>query len=444
MLKTRNLFLWFKLRVWFIMKKKLLFDATVIANAVYKNAGRSGIFFASYNILAGLVNSGKFDVYLYSNLRNVECLNGIIGNDECLREKLQIAPMFSKRDLAQAYWLFQKSECKRHKLGLRRKLYVKFRLLLAEFLSSSNRRKEKFLKSVDFYFSPMEAVPKEIASFPNIKKFVFLHDAIPVLFPDFYPEMKKGGYWYQALLDSLNKKDIYFANSQSTKNDFVRLFPQIDKNNIHVVPLAASDNFYCCQDEAVKSFVRKKYNIPEGVNYIFSLCTLEPRKNLIFAVKNFIRFVRENNLENLYLVLGGGHWDSFIKSLEDEIGNFEEYKKFIVRAGYVDDEDLAPLFSGAEFFIYPSLYEGFGMPVLEAMQCGCPVICSETSSMPEVIGDAGIMFNPRDDEAFLNALKQMYEDENFRKKSAQRGLLRAKEFSWKKTADLIIEELNHA
>lgn len=425
------------------MKKKLLFDATVIANAVYKNASRSGIFFASYNILTGVVNSGKFDVYLYSNLKNVECLRSIVEDDKCLRGKVRIAPIFSKRDFAQAHWMLQKSECKRRKLGLRRKLYIKFRLFLAKFLSSSNRQKEEFLKMVSVYFSPMEAVPKEVCVFPNIRKFVFLHDAIPVLFPDFYPEMKKGGYWYQVLLDSLNKEDVYFANSQSTKNDFVRLFPQIEKDNIHVVPLAASDNFYACKDEGIVSAARRKYHIPEKAKYIFSLCTLEPRKNLIFAAKNFIRFIKDNKLEDLYLVLGGGHWDSFIHSLENEVENFEDYKKFIIRAGYVDDEDLAPLFSGAEFFIYPSLYEGFGMPVLEAMQCGCPVICSETSSMPEVIGEAGLMFNPKDDKAFVKALERMYRDDDFRRESGQKGMLRAKNFSWKKTSDLIVKELEH-
>ena len=164
---------------------------------------------------------------------------------------------------------------------------------------------------------------------------------------------------------------------------------------------------------------------------------------MIFAAKNFIRFIKDNKLEDLYLVLGGGHWDSFIHSLENEVENFEDYKKFIIRAGYVDDEDLAPLFSGAEFFIYPSLYEGFGMPVLEAMQCGCPVICSETSSMPEVIGEAGLMFNPKDDKAFVKALERMYRDDDFRRESGQKGMLRAKNFSWKKTSDLIVEELEH-
>ena len=240
------------------MKKKLLFDATVIANAVYKNASRSGIFFASYNILAGLVNSEKFDVYLYSNLKNVECLKRVIQKDIVLG-KVQIAPIFSKKEIMRAYWLFEKSECKRQNLGLRRKLYIKFRLFLAKFLLSSNRQKEEFLKTVSVYFSPMEAVPKDIASFSNIKKFVFLHDAIPVLFPEFYPEMKKGGYWYQALLDSLNKEDVYFANSQSTKNDFVRLFPQIEKDNIHVVPLAASDNCFCGEAEISYSGKSKIY-----------------------------------------------------------------------------------------------------------------------------------------------------------------------------------------
>ena len=143
-------------------------------------------------------------------------------------------------------------------------------------------------------------------------------------------------------------------------------------------------------------------------------------------------------------VLGGGHWHKFLPMLEKEIADLGDLKEKILKIGYVDDVDLAPLYSGAKMFVYPSLYEGFGLPVLEAMQCGCPVITSNVSSIPEVIGDAGIQIDPKNDDELIQAYEKMYFDEEFAKECTRRGLERAKLFSWEKCANLMCDTMKKA
>ena len=118
-----------------------------------------------------------------------------------------------------------------------------------------------------------------------------------------------------------------------------------------------------------------------------------------------------------------------------------QYRDKIITIGYVDDEDMSALYSGAEIFVFPSLYEGFGIPVLEAMKCGCPVITSNTTSMPEVIGDCGIQINPMEDQELIEALKKMYFDTEFRNECALKGIERSKQFTWEKCVDAIKEEI---
>ena len=149
----------------------------------------------------------------------------------------------------------------------------------------------------------------------------------------------------------------------------------------------------------------------------------------------------KNKINDLVFVLGGGQWDWFIEKLENEIDNLGEYKNKIIRAGYVDDADLAALYSGAQWFVYTSQYEGFGLPPLEAMQCGCPVITSNNSSLPEVVGDAGVMIDWDNDEQHVNAYEQYYFNNDLRRSYAAKGLERAREFSWQKTANLMITEM---
>ena len=151
-----------------------------------------------------------------------------------------------------------------------------------------------------------------------------------------------------------------------------------------------------------------------------------------------------DKLEDYILVLGGAYFDGFEKVMNEELSEFGDLSDKILRIGYVDDEDLSALYSGAEVFLFPSLYEGFGIPVLEAMQCGLPVICSNCTSVPEVIGDCGIQINPHNDEEMVSAMEKMSFDKPFYDECAQKGMERAKLFTWQKCGDIMNEKILEA
>ena len=413
-----------------MVKKTLIFDASVIAENLVQGRGRSGIYFASYNILKSIIESDVFDVSLYVNTFDADFINFVkkeFGNNIKTYCSNKYAVFLSK---------MEKLDVKLHK----QKRNI-LRLLLNVFI----RKPVKFFGKVvrlphfDIAFSPMRVLPNAIKS---DEKYIVLYDAIPLLFPEYYPQMNLKKYWFYDLVQYIKSKPSckYFAISQSTKNDFVKLL-DMNPDDITVIPLAANDNFYCEDDKEKINAVRKKYNIPTDKKYVFSLCTLEPRKNLIRAVKTFIEFIKKNKIDDMVFVLGGGHWDEFIGKLESEIKDLGEYKDKIIRAGYVMDEDLAALYSGATFFVYTSQYEGFGLPPLEAMKCGTPVITSNNSSLPEVVGDNAIMIDYDNDKQHIAAYEKYYTDEKYRNSMVNKGLKQAKRFSWNKTVDVIIDKI---
>jgi glycosyltransferase involved in cell wall biosynthesis len=265
-----------------------------------------------------------------------------------------------------------------------------------------------------------------------------LHDTIPLNFSKLNPHCCREDSWYSMLINSLNSKDYYFANSENTRQDFLKIFPKIDENKIITTLLACDESFKLCTKEQI-NISKEKYNIPLDKKYVFSLCTLEPRKNLVRAVKTFIEFIKKNSIEDMVFVLGGAYWKTFIEILENEISNLEDYQDKILKIGYVDDEDLAPLYSDASWFVYTSQYEGFGLPPLEAMSCGCPVITANNSSLPEVVGDAGILIDWDSDEQHIQAYEKYYFDENLRQENSEKGLVRAKTFSWRKSVNTMIK-----
>ena len=409
-------------------KKKLIFDASIIAENLNAGRGRSGTYFVAYNILKNIIKSNDFDVSLYTDSEDDNYIDFFKQN---FGKNIKIY-------LTNKYCSFLSKMSK-----LDKKLREKKHNILRLFLNILIRKPVKFigkkvkLPHFDIAFSPMRVIPDFIKA---DKKYIFLHDTVPLLFPEYYPGYKK--HWFYNLTQYIksNKSCEYFSNSISTKNDFVRLLG-MNPNDITVIPLAANDNFYHEKDNKKIKKVLKKYNIPTDKKYVFSLCTLEPRKNLIRAVKTFIEFIKKNKIDDMVFVLGGGHWDAFIGKLEKEIKDLGKYKDKIIRAGYVDDEDLSALYSGAEFFVYTSQYEGFGLPPLEAMQCGCPVITSNNSSLPEVVGDAGIMIDYDSDKQHIKAYEKYYMDKKYRSEMAVAGLKRAKQFSWDKTVKTIISQI---
>ena len=413
-------------------KKTLLFDASVIAENLHSGRGRSGIYFTTYNILKNLIKSDAFDISLYCSTETDENFVNFV-HDNFGEIPICLGNKYSKL-LKKLSVLDGELRAKKHNI---------LKLLLNVFL----RKPIKFIGKVsktpkfDIAFSTFRSFDKKIKA---KYKYILLHDTIPLLFPEYYPEMNTGKYWYTHLINYIKSKDTeckYFSNSVSTKNDFIRLL-DMNPDDITVTPLAAGDNFYPETDITKIAKICKKYNIPTDKKYVFSLCTLEPRKNLIRAVKTFIEFIKKNNIEDMVFVLGGAHWDEFIGKLESEIKDLGKYKDKIIRAGYIDDEDLAALYSGAEWFVYTSQYEGFGLPPLEAMQCGCPVITSNNSSLPEVVGNAAITIYWDSDEQHIAAYEKYYTDKKYRQKMADAGLKRSKEFSWKNTVDIIIDGIN--
>lgn len=412
-------------------KQNLVFDASVIAENLTGGSGRSGIYFVAYNVLKQLIKSDQFDVSLFCKDLCNEDFYVFVEKEFGKNIKIYFGNKY-KVLLKKLSDLDQKLRESHHNIL---KLLLNIFVRKPIYFIGLARRAVK----CDIFLSPLRIISKQIKA---KQKYIILYDAIPLLFPQYYPEMQLKKYWFYDLVKYIKSKQKckYFAISENTKSDFIKLL-NMDNNDITVIPLAANDNFYQEKDTTKIKKVRKKYDIPDDKKYIFSLCTLEPRKNLIRAVKTFVEFIKKNNIDDMVFVLGGAYWKDFIGKLESEIKDFGEYKDKILRAGYVADEDLAALYGGAMFFVYTSQYEGFGLPPLEAMKCGCPVITSNNSSLPEVVENACQTIDWDSDEQHVAAYEKYYFDKKYRDEMAQKGLERSKQFSWQKTTDIIINTI---
>jgi glycosyltransferase involved in cell wall biosynthesis len=168
---------------------------------------------------------------------------------------------------------------------------------------------------------------------------------------------------------------------------------------------------------------------------------LEPRKNLVRLVRAYAALRQSGVISHQLVIVGQAHWQgSAIGREVNELGLSEE----VVFTGYVPTDDLVTLYNAATVFVYPSLYEGFGLPILEAMSCGTPVITSNVASMPEVAGEAALLVNPRSEEDLAQTLERVLTDEMLRRELGEKGLRRASQFSWEKTARLTLHAYEEA
>ena len=415
-----------------------------IVNILYKNIKRSGIFFVAYNILLELLKRNDVCVTLYCDKSRYLEYRKLIKKYFLNVKLISNIPVNSFTE----YYLKLKNrriKAKENKKIIKKIFYQLILLLFSPlFKLMCLFDKLNIFKycGYDCALSSHLKFPKEIQKNKNIKKFTILHDMIPLLFPEKSIDFKKERGWFRELIMSINSKDFYFANSEYTKKDFMKYNP-IDSKKIKTTLLACNSSFHPCGSEEIRKS-KEKYNIPLDKKYLFSLCNIDPRKNLFRILKTYIEFIKKHNVDDLYFVIGGAHFNSFIKQFDKELNiNFENYKDKILKIGYVDDEDLAPLYSGAEWFVYTSQYEGFGLPPLEAMASGCPVITSNNSSLPEVVGDAGIMIDWDSDEQHIDAYEKYYFNHELREQNRQKGLERAKQFSWEKCTNIIVESMKN-
>ena len=288
------------------------------------------------------------------------------------------------------------------------------------------------LAAADLYHSPMHAIPAQVKARRRLGTLLTVYDLIPILHPQFFKDTATDSANAAAILQSVLPAGWALCISEATKADLCNYLP-IAPERVRVTYLAAdSDLFYPCTDLAQQAAVRQKYGIPAAVSYLLSVNTLEPRKNMAHAISAFARLVQEQAISDLCFVLVGARgWDysTIFATIADTPGLAER----VIVTGYVADADLAALYSGALAFVYPSLYEGFGLPPLEAMQCGVPVVTSNAAALPEVVGDAGLLVDPHDGDALCQALWTLYRDADQRAALAAAGLVRARRFSWAQT-----------
>jgi len=257
-----------------------------------------------------------------------------------------------------------------------------------------------------------------------------LYDVIPTRYPAYYSR-------HTRLLIRLLKRLALrsaahcLAISETTKGDFVREYG-IAPEHITAIPLAADGRFRPAKPAAVVA-MRERYRLPP--DYVLYLGINKPHKNLARLVEAWSKSQIANGKSQLVLAGQEDPRYSQAKQRVKEMG-LEEGVRFL---GDVGEADLPALYSGAVAFVFASLYEGFGLPVLEAMACGVPVACSNTSSLPEIVGDAALTFDPTDVEAIAAALSRLLDDAELRAELRQLGLERARHFTWTETARRTLE-----
>ncbi|MHB1296062.1 MAG: glycosyltransferase family 4 protein [Anaerolineae bacterium] len=224
----------------------------------------------------------------------------------------------------------------------------------------------------------------------------------------------------------LRRADAILADSEATRRDALRLYG-VAPERIQVVYPGVHQRFRPA-DAAAVADARTRYGLP--ARYVLFVGTLEPRKNLPALLEAY-RALLQGGLRAGLVLVGRLGWrvDAFRASLQTLAPD-----ELVVTPGFVPDDDLPALYSGADLLAFPSLYEGFGFPVLEAMACGTPVVCANTSSLPEVAGDAALQVDPHDVGALAEAMRRLLEDPALRRELAGRGVKHAAAFTWERAA----------
>jgi glycosyltransferase involved in cell wall biosynthesis len=278
--------------------------------------------------------------------------------------------------------------------------------------------------NVDLYHVPQNGIG--LSEKISCKKIITIHDLIPYIMP----ETVGKGYikkFFQEMPQLMSLTNSILTVSECSKKDIIKFF-NIDSDKIFVTPLAADKKYKPLNKSLCKDYVKEKYKISKPS--ILYLGGFSERKNVRQLILAFLKIC--NSLKDKYcLVLGGARKD---------IGTqlYEEFKHNdnIIFTGYIDSKDLPFLYNAADIFVYPSLYEGFGLPPLEAMSCGTAVISSNLSSIPEVVGDAGILIDPYNIIQLEDSIATLLNNPDIRMSYINKGLKRAQLFNWENTSKL--------
>ena len=280
-------------------------------------------------------------------------------------------------------------------------------------------RREK----VDLFHAPHYVLPPLVPC----KSVVTIHDCIHLRFPQYLPHRLAYVYARSSLWVATHRASRVLTVSETSKRDILRYF-RVPESRIDVIYNAIDERLGAAPTEAELAQVRERYQLNE--RFVLYAGNIKPHKNLERLIEAF-HMLRRGGLENVKLLIIG-----------DEISKYATLRRAVHRHklhkhvrffGFVPDKTLASLYRLASVFVFPSLYEGFGLPPLEAMAAGTPVITSNVSSLPEVVGDAAILIDPYEPAAIADAMRRVLSDADLRADLRQKGLVRVKEFSWERS-----------
>lgn len=286
-------------------------------------------------------------------------------------------------------------------------------------------------------FSPSFRPPCEfIPTLPLVRRSVMIHDLFPLTHPQFFDDRTRG-YFERVLPHACTKAELLFANSESTKAEILRLFGG-DPARIEVTPLGPGNVIEARSYETVSREEISALGIT-APRFFFTLSTIEPRKNLPRLIEALAILRSDPEFADVGIAVGGGKGWLF----EEVFAEVERHAlgDWVTFLGYVQTEDLPALFGRCEAYVCASVTEGFGMPVLEAMIAGAPIVTSRGGALPEVGGEAAIYFDPEDPEDIARGLREFLVSNEDRDEWSRRSIERSKAFSWDKTASLTIEAM---
>lgn len=286
---------------------------------------------------------------------------------------------------------------------------------------------ELCLGRVDLFHSPDFVLPPLLSG----RRVLTVHDLTFMRVPEFaHPVLRE--YLQRVVPRSVQRADLVLADSECTRRDVVELL-HVPEERVQVVYCGVEDRFRPVEDEATLGEVRRRYGLERP--FILGLGTLEPRKNFSGLITAFGRLLERRRLPHELVIVGGKGWlyEPILERVRD-LG-LEERVRF---AGYVADPDLPAVYTLASCLAYPSFYEGFGIPVLEAMACATPVVAARASSIPEVGGSAVVYVDPYDVESLVEGLDTVLHDGPLRAQLRAEGLARAREFTWERAARTLL------